>query len=234
MSRSAIALALVAVFVVSLGGVGCQTIRETFRPALPSAPTDLPNTVIDYVDTDGFDGVFETALVNRDAVITVRTPNEKPDWTGRLNAWIAAWNMGKNETRLFRGQIPVPTFDGETLREFRLLANSVVNRAEDASKASVLWFREERIRSRRVELLKPYSLRFHMHTDGLIHVIFFHGDYAAQHPQFLSTLTDAPDEERWTRTMKCSRCRKVGQIAQNGDEFDNPPTQIGAAWVSDR
>ena len=208
---------LFAMFAASLAGVGCQTIRESFRPALPSSSANLPNTIIDYVDTDGFDVYFEAALVNRDAVITIRTPNEKPDWTGRLNAWIAAWNMGKNEPRLFRGQIPLPSIDGDTLREFRLLATSVVNRAEDASKASVLWFREERIRSRRVELLRPYSLRFHMHTDGRIHVIFFHGDHAQHYQQFLATLTDAPDNERWSRTMKFSRCRKAGQIAQNAD-----------------
>jgi hypothetical protein len=216
-SRSAFALVLVGLFVSSLAGFGCRSSRDVRRPAPEPAPSaSLRNTVIDYVDTDGFDVVFEAALINHDPVITVRTQNDKPDWTGRLNAWIAAWNMGKNtEPRLlFRGQIPVPNIDGDTLREFRLLVNSVVDRAEDASKASVQWFREERVRSRRVDLLKPYSLRFHVHTDGTIQVIFFHGDHARQYRQFLSTLTDCDDTELWARTMEVSHCKKLRHVAQ--------------------
>jgi hypothetical protein len=187
--------------------------RQAFRPALEPRPSEMRNTEIDYVDTDGFDAIFETALVNRDTVVTVRTPNQRPDWTGRLNAWIAAWNMGKSpDSRRFRGQIPgLPTIDGETLRELRLLVNSVVDRADDAAKISVNWFREERVRSRRVELLKPYNLRFHMHTDGNIHLIFFHGDFASQYQQFVAMQAECDENSKvWSRTnVGLSFCRKT-------------------------
>jgi hypothetical protein len=217
-SRSALSLALALVALASLAGFGCQSMRQTLRTPLDSPP-DFQNTTIDYVDADAFDKIFETALVNRDGAITIRTPNERPDWTGRLNAWIAAWNMSKSaDTRRFRGQIPVPNIDGDTLREFRLLVTAVVDRAEDASKTGVHWFREERIRSYRVELLKPYNLRFHMHNDGKIYLIFFHGAYARNYQEFLATLTDCDGSEQWSRNkIETSRCKKMGQVVQNND-----------------
>jgi hypothetical protein len=222
-SRPAFALALVAIAASLLVGAGCQSIRQAFRPALETRVTNsravpFRNTEIDYVDADGFDAIFETSLINRDAVVTVRTPNERPDWTGRLNAWIAAWNMGKSaDSRRFRGQIPgFPTIDGDTLREVRLLINTVVDRADDAAKSSVNWFREERIRSRRVELLKPYNLRFHMHTDGKIHLIFFHGDYANQYQQFVAMQADCDEDTKvWSRNnVGLTFCKKMQPTMQ--------------------
>jgi len=216
-SRSALALAAVVI----ASAWGCQPMRQAFRPALEPRPTEMRNTEIDYVDTDGFDGIFETALVNRDTVVTVRTPNQRPDWTGRLNAWIAAWNMGKSsDSRRFRGQIPgLTSIDGDTLRELRLLVNSVVDRADDAAKLSVNWFREERVRSRRVELLKPYNLRFHMHTDGNIHLIFFNGDYASQYQQFVTMQADCDENSKvWRRNdVSLTRCRKMQTVGFRDD-----------------
>lgn len=229
MSRTALALVFVALAAVSLAG--CRSTRETRRPpveAPPPPPANLPSTIIDYVDTDGFDVLFEASLVNGDAVISIRTPNEKPDWTGRLNVWIAAWNMGKNaDARRFRGQIPVATIDADTLREFRLLVGAVIDRADDASKAGAMWFKEERIRSRRVELLKPYNLRFHINDDGMIHLIFFHGDYARHYPQFVTKLTECDDEERWTRNLEFSRCRKLRQAREAAT---NSPEQVSISF----
>jgi hypothetical protein len=210
-------IALVAM-VVSLAGFGCESLRLARRPAMEPRLGEFRSTYIDYVDTESFDLRFENSLLNRDAVITIRTPNDKPDWTGRLNAWIAAWNMGKGaDLRRSRGQFPVPSIDGDTLREFRLLVDSVVNRAEDASKASVQWFRDEKKRSYRMELLKPYNLRFHMNTDGHIHVIFFHGAYANQYQEFVSNLTECDEAEPWTRTVCYSRCKKMAQIVRGGE-----------------
>jgi hypothetical protein len=216
-SRLAISIALVLTALSLLAVAGCETLRQARKLAPTGPPAEFRNTEIDYVDSDAFDVVFESSLVKRDAAITIRTANERPDWTGRLNAWIAAWNMGKGaDGRRVRGQFPFAGLDGDALREFRLLVNSVVDRADDAAKISVNWFREERIRSRRVELLKPYSLRFHMHTDGKIHIIFFHGDYAADYQRFLSTLTDCDDSETWSRTtIGISRCKKTAQVVQN-------------------
>jgi hypothetical protein len=216
-SRSAISIGFVLTALSLLAGAGCETMRQARKVAPAAAPAEFRSTEIDYVDSDAFDLVFETALVKRDAAITIRTPNERPDWTGRLNAWIAAWNMGKGaDGRRVRGQFPFAGIDGEALREFRLLVNSVVDRADDAAKISVNWFREERTRAYRVELLKPYSLRFHMHADGKIHIIFFHGDYVADYQRFLSTLTDCDDSETWSRTIiGISRCKKNAEVVQN-------------------
>lgn len=202
---------------IVMAAVGCKSTSQSQRAPLPTAsmpsaslPANLPSTKIDYVDTDGFDALFEASLVNRDAVITIRTPNEKPDWTGRLNGWIAAWNMGKStDGRRFRGQIPVATIDADTLREFRLLIGSVIDRADDAGKAGVLWFQEERTRSRRVELLRPYNLRFHINDEGHIDLIFFHGGYANFYPQFVADLTEHDDQENWTRGIEFSRCKRL-------------------------
>lgn len=221
MSRPGSAFAVAAFVALSLAGAGCQSMRQALRPAFDgrtadSRPIPFRSTEIDYVDADGFDAIFETALVNRDAVIIVRTPNELPDWSGRLNAWIAAWNMGKSsDARRFRGQIPgIPNIDGDTLRELRLLINSVIDRADDAAKNSVNWFREERVRSRRVELLKPYNLRFHMHTDGKIHLIFFHGDYADRYQQYVAAQADCDDDTKvWSRNnVGLTFCRKMHPV----------------------
>jgi hypothetical protein len=220
----------VACFAIAFVVAGCRNTRESRTvqrpPDSPSAGT-LTNNVIDYVDTDGFDVVFEAALVNRDPIITIRTQNEKPDWSGRLNAWIAAWNMGKTTGgRVFRGQIPVPTIDGDTLREFRLLVGSVIDRADDASRAGAMWWKEERIRSRRVELLKPYNLRFHIHTDRTIHLIFFHGSYATQYPDFVARLTEHDEPETWSRGLEFSRCKLLR------DALQPAATTVPAATVS--
>src|SRR5260370_6503659 len=140
MSRAAFGLALVAMLVA----VSCRSTPEsrTFRDP-PKSP--VKPTVLRYVDTDGFDVMFEASLVNRDAVIIVRTENERPDWDGRLNAWIAAWNRGGKVERLtIRGQIPLPSVNADTLREFRLLVFGVVEHAEELAKAGSSWWHEER------------------------------------------------------------------------------------------
>lgn len=212
-----------------LSSMGCELFRQSRRPANDAAPVVAPAgpirpTVISYVDSDAFDTLFETALVNRDAVIVIRTQNDKPDWTGRLNAWIAAWNMGKpGAPRNARGQIP--TIDGDTLREFRLLIEGVVDRADVAAKNSVAWWREERMRSRRVELLRAYSLRFHMNEAGLIELIFFNGAYAREHPQFLVNLTDnAADDGTWSRCLEISHCKRYRARLGNPTQ-DTPATE---------
>ena len=70
---------------------GCQALFLAKKPAQPPAMPDLTPVFVDYTDNDGFDTVFEAALVDQAPVVIVRTENTKPDWEGRLNAWIAAW-----------------------------------------------------------------------------------------------------------------------------------------------
>src|SRR5262245_43537143 len=101
MNRAASLLALALVAVLS-----CRTAAPP-RPYREVPPPDLAATTLDYADSDAFDALLETSLVNQDPVIIVRTGHEKPDWGGRLNAWIAAWNQGgKVAGQTVRGQVP--------------------------------------------------------------------------------------------------------------------------------
>src|SRR5262245_57978427 len=89
---------------------GCRTLDWT-KSRKPADLPDLTPTAVDYVDSDAFDGVFESALVNQDAIILVRSGRENADWGPRLNAWIAAWNAGGRwrPRKVARGQAPAAT-----------------------------------------------------------------------------------------------------------------------------
>jgi hypothetical protein len=172
----------------------------------------LRPTVIEYVDADGFDSLFESALKNADPVILIQTETAKPDWGARLNAWIAAWNRGgkaaEGAPRTARGQSPL-SINGESIREFRLLVDDLMGKVETLADKGSAWWAEERTRSRRVALLRPYSLRFHQGEDKNIQLIFFHGAYAAQYRDFMATLADGDVPDGWARTVECSRCKKA-------------------------
>jgi hypothetical protein len=185
-------------------------------------------TVIEYVDADGFDRLFEIALKNADPAILIRTDTTKPDWGARLNAWIAAWNMGGpggGKRRTARGQSPL-SLNGESIRELRLLVDDLMGKVETVADKGSTWWAEERTRSRRVALLKPYSLRFHQGDDKNIQLIFFHGAYAAQYHDFMATLADGSDgPDDWSRTVKCSRCKRAAE----GKLVGNPPAAVKAS-----
>ena len=212
----------------------CSVPPRSRAPAAPP-PADFVPTRIDYVDSDAFDTLLESALVNRDPVIIIQTPNRKPDWGGRLNAWIAAWNRGgpvDPAPRTARGQIPIPgvKVDEGTLREFRLLVGGLMDRVDVLARDGSAWWAEERVRTRRVALLKPYDLRFHLGEGGDIDLVFFNGNYASSYPDFVRSLTGAPadtdEPEKWARTFRCSRCRALRDkeraagtlTGQGGDE----------------
>ena len=76
-----------------IGLIGCTTSQAT-RPYREPPPANVQATRVDYVDSEAFDALFESALLNQDPVIIVHTDTSKPNWSARLNAWIAAWNMG--------------------------------------------------------------------------------------------------------------------------------------------
>jgi hypothetical protein len=186
----------------------CRTL-EPGKSAKPEAPPELTPTVLDYVDGDAFDALLETALVNQDPAIVVLTRRTMPDWGDRLNAWIAAWNHGgRARARTARGQASLPrvVIDGDSIREFRLLVNGLLDRIDEAATAGSAWYRDQRERSRRVALLRPYSLRFHKGEDGAIQLIFFHGKHAGAYPQFIQKLMNASTPEgEWTRSVECSQ-----------------------------
>lgn len=197
-----------AALLLAAAGLSCRTAPKRHEAA---SPPEIVPTSVAYVDSDGFDNVLEAAFVAGAPVVIVRTTHEAPDWGPRLNAWIAAWNRsGRSRGRVARGQSPVPRVDADTVRELRLLVGELLDRVEGAAQTGSAWYAEERARSRRVALLRPYNLRFHMDDDGLIQLVFFHGDRAADYPRFVQKLmrSAAPPEEGWSRTVECSRCEK--------------------------
>jgi hypothetical protein len=213
MSRKVVTCSLaLATAAALLALASCRSLQTLPDPAPGDGP-DVTPTRIDYVDSDGFDALLEAALVNQDPVIVVRTGRSQPDWTGRLNAWIAAWNRGGRRTA--RGQAPlgkVP-LDGESIRELRLLVGGLLDRIEELAQSGAAWWAEERARKRRVALLEPYSLRFHLDEDDLIQLVFFHGSYASYYPRFVRLWTgnSAGGQGEWSRCVECSHCRKKGQ-----------------------
>lgn len=194
---------------------GCRGL-ESNRVEKPITLPDITPSFVDYVDTDAFDRVFESSLVNQDPVVIVRSGSTTADWGSRLNAWIAAWNQGsKGRGKTVRGQAPLPkvVIDGESIRELRLLVNGLLDRIEDVAHSGSTWYRDQRERSRRVALLKPYNLRFHKGEDGTIQLIFFHEMYSAYYPRFLQKLMDSetiPPSE-WTRSIECSECKSKAE-----------------------
>jgi hypothetical protein len=226
MKRAPAASVLLLVLTVPLLALGC---RITPMPGPPTGQpqTELRPTALDYVDTDAFDVLFESALVSRDPIILVRTHRPKPDWEGRLNAWIAAWNAGGQAARpTVRGQAPLPkvVIDGDSLRELRLLVASLMSGIEDLGHSSAAWFTEERTRSRREALLKPYSLRFHMDEDRELQLIFFHGDYARYYPDFVGSIAESGPRE-WTRGVECSRCKQFREGPANSGRLTSRSAQ---------
>jgi hypothetical protein len=196
-----------------LGPGGCKT--PPARPYREPPPPDLKATAIDYTDSDAFDALFEAALTNQDPVVVIRTAREKPDWEPRLNAWIAAWNLGgkvgppKATVRMAAPLLPSVTVDADSIREFRLLIESLMDRVEDIARRQSAWWAEERTRARRVALLRPYNLRFHLDEEKTIQLIFFNGSYAQYYPQFMQSIAQAEADEpaEWSRTFRCSRCK---------------------------
>ena len=170
---------------------------------------------LEYVDTEAFDVLLETALLNAPPVLFLQTGHTKPDWGPRLNAWIAAWNRGGSvappgrTTRMQAPFLPGVTVDGDSIREFRLLIDSLMDRVEDLAGKGSAWYVEERTRSHRVALLKPYNLRFHMDEDTHIQLIFFNGAYSSSYPEFVRSITASGwgEDAKWARTFECSHCK---------------------------
>jgi hypothetical protein len=224
MSRYVLLTLLAFALVAALSATpGCKNTPEGRpEPEAPPAgsPANLPAvrpTVMDYVDSEAFDALFESALVNQDAAILVRTGFAKPDWGGRLNAWIAAWNAGGGG-RTVRGQAALGAVSGlairgDTVREFRLLVGGLMDRVEELAKTTSAWWSEERVRSRRVALLRPYNLRFHRGEDGNILLIFFHGGHAGHYSGFIKSLTSSAEaREQWARAVECSECKQARTV----------------------
>ena len=122
--------------------IGCMATAT--RPYIEPPPENFEPTKIDYVDSDAFDALLESALTNQDPLIIIHTESKQPNWGPRLNAWIAAWNMGgkvaasapKRRVRSQAPFVPQVVVDGDSVREFRLLIDGLMNRVEDVARDS--------------------------------------------------------------------------------------------------
>ncbi|HUR54018.1 MAG TPA: hypothetical protein VMZ71_07795 [Gemmataceae bacterium] len=207
MSSVVCRLALVAG--ASLAVAGCKTPPDSPRPTNSAQPAELSVVRLDYADTDAFDLLFETNLRIAQPVIVVHTGHDKPEWGARLNAWIAAWNAGgQNGGVRGRGQLPAGVVvNGDSVREFRLLIEDLMNRAEGSAQAGTRWWAERSMRDHRIALLRPYNLRFHADAEGHIQLIFFHGRHAAQYKDAVRALAEPGEPDEWTRGYHCSRSK---------------------------
>lgn len=199
--------------------MACALIPGCKSPPVPPVETppasgDIKPVRLTYADAEAFDVLLESALLSGSPVIVIQTEETKPSWGPRLNAWIAAWNMGSRvEGRKVRSQIPTlpqVVVDGDSIREFRLLIDDLMGRVEDSARAGTQWWAEKRMREHRVALLKPYNLRFHVDEDARIQLIFFHGGYADFHPDFIRRVAKPDGEEscEWHPGYCCSRCKQ--------------------------
>jgi hypothetical protein len=210
MPRTVRGLLLVLLLVLA----GCKS--QGTRPYHEPPPPDIKSTVLDYADSDAFDTLLESALVNQDPVIVIRTHHPKPDWEARLNAWIAAWNQGgkveaPGRQRQVRLQAPGVAVNADSIREFRLLIDDLMGKVENLAARGSSWWAEERVRAYRVALLKPYNLRFHLDDDQMIQIILFNGQYSRYYREYVQSLTTPDDEStgEWSRCITCSRSKNA-------------------------
>ncbi len=217
---------LAALLIACLTSLSCRSNRNVRTYHAPPPP-DIKPSVLQYVETDGFDELFETVLTSQDPLVVIQTGASQPDWGPRLNAWIAAWNRGgkvvDEPRRRVRMQAPLaalaPTVvNGDSVHEFRLLIADVLTSAEDLARRGSSWWIEERVRRHRVELLRPYSLRFHLDEENKIQLIFFNGKYARYYREMMQAMAmpAEEDEEGWSRMATCSRgkCAATARTAQ--------------------
>lgn len=73
---------------VGLGALafGCNTAKPPRTAPSPPRSADIKPARLDYVDSEAFDLLFETTLLNGQPVIVVQTDRDKPEWGARLNA----------------------------------------------------------------------------------------------------------------------------------------------------
>ena len=110
-----------------------------------------------------------------------------------------------------------------------------MDRVDQLAKETSAWWAEEKVRARRITLLKPYNLRFNKDEDKSIQLIFFNGRYAERYGEWMRTVAHTESDgqsETWARVVTCSRCkfRRSGE----GTPTDAPltgsnPTQLTGA-----
>ena len=182
-------VAVVALPVFLTAGCDDPTLPRPDKPA-PAHEARKRATVVEYIDSEAFDGLLEAAINRQDSIIVVQTASTKPDWQGRLNAWIAAWNEGgrvqKNEGLLLSAvQIAKVSFAAnastvsvielppDTAKETRKLIQGEIDRIERLARDGVGWWKDEKKKSKRIDLLKPYLFIFEKDAANNYQIIFF-------------------------------------------------------------
>jgi hypothetical protein len=171
--------------------LGCGRDNSPRRPKpAPEGEARKNATVIEYLDTDAFDHLLEAALNRQDPIVVVQTAHSKPDWEGRLNAWIAAWNEGgkvEKEDNLFlksvsilaksatpnASKVVVIELPPDTAKETRKLVQGEIDRIERVAREAVEWWRDEQKRAKRIALLKPYLFIFEKDVGQKYQIIFY-------------------------------------------------------------
>jgi hypothetical protein len=132
--------------------------------------------------------LLEAELTSGREIIVIKTQTKGVTWSNRLTAWIKAWADGGvvkepegkgggpvDAARAMRAdlvQINVPDPAG-TVREGRVLLEHIMDRFEKVAREAVQWYRDERVRKRRVDLLKPYRFAFAIDPEGHKQIFFY-------------------------------------------------------------
>jgi hypothetical protein len=186
------AVLLGTVTIAGCGGGSESTATRQPKPD-PPKPTLKAATVIGYKDTEAFDQLFEAALTRQDNIILIETPNAEPDWTGRLNGWIAAWNEGgkvqtKDRLKLEglayarlesasenpnASRVTISPLPADTAEQARKLIEGIMDRSERLAREFVAWYKDETRRKRRIELLRPYLFNPTKGDSGKYQMLFY-------------------------------------------------------------
>jgi hypothetical protein len=168
------------VFCSAMRPAGCG---KTERPYVPPPPREALQTAtaIPYTDSEAFDVLLEAALNRGDPVIVIQTSSPQPDWSGRLNAWIAAWNAGgpvraasertKGPGSGEKAFVAPGALPPDTAAETRKFLEGQIDRMERLARESVSWWRDEQRRKARVSMLHPYVLRIERGQQDQLQVV---------------------------------------------------------------
>lgn len=167
-------------YVVLLVLIGCGTPQRTYQPP---PPPNYPDREIPFEDSNAFDSLLETLLINQTPVIRIVLDTTTPDWPDRLVVWLRAYRDG--------GQVAAPTGKGGLSSLLWLAANATsstearealeatFDRLEETTTAVATWWSNERERQRRIELLRAYIIdveRSARHGDRFV-VTLYNGRY---------------------------------------------------------
>jgi hypothetical protein len=149
---------------------GLRVMKQT---PTPEVIAQTPH--VDYADSDAFDEVLKSALIRHDRLIVIQTVETQPAWSGRLTAWIAAWNEGgpahEPGVSSTRSLIELPP---DLACETRQAITDQMDRIERLAVDMHGWWQDERKRRDRIEMLKPYMICVTRDQNQRLQVVFYY------------------------------------------------------------